>query len=314
MIRIVQAAPFQAVQDGGRAMGRTLGIPQSGAMDPELLHSVNLLVGNQPGMAALEWALGPTTIGFDHPAVVAWAGADGAGGDRHAWAAHPIPAGTTLELGVPADRFGYLAVAGGIAVPEVFGSRSTYLPGGFGGLAGRLLRTGDELPVRPPSAGEHTGRMSRRAGQRLPDELRPGPGPVRVLEGPQAHFFGPEAWEALLGARYQVATGADRMGYRLEGPALTHSGPSALPSEAACPGAIQVPHGGTPIVLMPDGPTVGGYPKLAVVIGPDLGRLAQHRPGSRPGFVRIPLDEARAAVEAMHGRRAAVAAWVSGNG
>jgi allophanate hydrolase len=120
------------------------------------------------------------------------------------------------------------------------------------------------------------------------------------VDGPQHDLFGDEAWELLLSGRYTVSAASDRMGYRLEGAALTHCGPASLPSEPACPGAIQIPDGGAPIVLMPDGPTVGGYPKLAVVITADLGVMAQLTPGTRPRFERVTLDQA---VAALRGQR-----------
>ena len=110
---------------------------------------------------------------------------------------------------------------------------------------------------------------------------------IRVIPGPQAALFDERVWSLLEDGAYAVGPVSDRMGYRLEGPAIGHSGPAELPSEPACPGAIQIPGGGAPIVLMPDGPTVGGYPKVAVVVTADLGVMAQLAPGAMPRFARV---------------------------
>jgi len=108
--------------------------------------------------------------------------------------------------------------------------------------------------------------------------------PIRIVRGPQAELFGDAAWAQLCGDGYAIANASDRMGYRLDGPALQHGGHAALPSEPTCVGAIQVPDGGTPIVLLNDGPTVGGYPKMAVVVREDLGAFVQRTPGERVRF------------------------------
>ncbi len=279
-------------------------------MDLPALSTANLLVGNPDSAAGFEWALGPMVIRFGEAVTIAVGGApvdltlDGA--PQPVWSAVEVPAGSELGLGVPrSGRFGYLAVAGGVAVPEVFGSRSTYLPGRFGGLDGRLLRTGDRLPV------PGTGSFDSRPGERLPEYLTPAAGPVRVLPGPQDRFFDDPVWQALAAGEYRVGRAADRMGYRLEGPTVSHRGPAALPSEAACPGAIQIPQGGAPIVVMHDGPTVGGYPKIGVIIGPDLGRFAQLLPGERAVLSRVDLGTALEASRQESDRLEKVRHWVA---
>lgn len=284
MIIVGKAPPFATVQDLGRRGHRHEGVPPSGAMDATTLERLNEALGNTPGAAGLEWALGEGSLQPERPVTVALGpvGAHLDGVSVPPWSVSACPRGATLHLEPPsACRFGYLAVAGGIAVPLALGSRSTYLPGRFGGLEGRRLRAGDRLPVGP-APGE-----ARRLS--APDQQTDA---IRVVRGPQADLFGPEAWSALLGGQYRVGVASDRMGYRLEGPILRHGGPASLPSEPACPGAIQVPDGGAPIVLMPDGPTVGGYPKIAVVIAADMGRLAQAQPGAVPQFRLVSLDEA----------------------
>lgn len=284
MIVVEKAPPFATVQGLPRFGHRHEGVPPSGAMDAAALQRLHAALGNAADAAGLEWALGEGVLRMERPVMVALGPVGGEldGVPISPWRVISCPAGATLRLLPPsACRFGYLAVAGGIDVPVILGSRSTYLPGRFGGLEGRRLRAGDRLAVGPTLGGVH------HLSPPVEDSH-----PVRLIRGPQADLFGAEAWAALLSGQYRVGVASDRMGYRLEGPVLGHHGPASLPSEPACPGAIQVPDGGAPIVLMPDGPTVGGYPKIAVVISADLGRLAQAQPGAVPRFTLVSLDEA----------------------
>jgi len=280
MIAIEKAPPFATVQDLGWRTGRAMGLPQSGAMDPLMLGLANSLVGNLAGAAGIEWALGAGTICAREQCELVILGAggilvDGAPAD----ALHPVVqamAGTRIEIKPRSDhRFLYIAVRGGIDVPPVMGSRSSYLPGGFGGFEGRRLRSGDLLPV---GQAVHWG-----LGGSVHPRISPDPVDddvtIRVTPGPQWERFDERAREMLLEGRFTVSAASDRMGYRLEGPAITPGVSATLPSEAACPGAIQIPDGGQPIVIMPDGPTVGGYPKIAVVHRGDLRKLAQCVPG-----------------------------------
>jgi antagonist of KipI len=267
-------------------------------MDRMALELANRLVGNGPSAAGFEWALGGGRIGFTDARAIA-TGAPGAAARLNGnllppWECVSVKAGDELAIEPPASgRFAYLAISGGLQVPLVLDSRSTYLPGRFGGHEGRRLRAGDRLPLGGREALPHHASL---AEAHRPDYARA----IRLVDGPQHDLFGDEAWELLLSGRYTVSAASDRMGYRLEGAALTHCGPASLPSEPACPGAIQIPDGGAPIVLMPDGPTVGGYPKLAVVITADLGVMAQLTPGTRPRFERVTLDQA---VAALRGQR-----------
>jgi 5-oxoprolinase (ATP-hydrolysing) subunit C len=296
VIEVVKAPPFATVQDLGWRAGRAWGLPPGGAMDPLLFAAANGAVGNAPGAAAIEWALGPGALRFERSALVAVLhGVElRVNGEAAAAAIAPVPAGGTVEI-VPrgADRFVYVAVSGGIAVPEVLGSRSTYLPGGFGGHEGRRLRTGDRLPLGDLPRGGGAA-----ASPRPPETYPAGDVILRITRGPQWDLFDSAAQEAFLASSYTVASASDRMGYRLNGLAIAPREPATLPSEAACPGAVQIPDGGQPIVLMPDGPTVGGYPKIAVVIGADLRLLAQCQPGRGVRFREVSLEAARAALRA----------------
>ncbi len=314
MIEVVEAPPYGTVQDRGRPGYLAQGIPWSGAMDQDALVLGNLLVGNAPEAAGLEWAAGPGRVGFECHARFAVTGSEVACRLGHQaldpWTAYAARPGDELVLGVPTGgQFAYLALEGGIGLPPVLGSRSTYLPGRLGGTGG-LVRAKDCLglgrPEQPVALAE---------GSTLPTPLRADDAEaVRIVDGPQADLFDGGALAPLLDGAFIISHATDRMGYRLEGPPVTHRAGAAIPSEPACPGAIQVPDGSAPIVLMPDGPTVGGYPKLAVVITTDLGRAAQHRRGAPIRFARVTLADAHEALRTRARRWREAAAGVSGGG
>jgi 5-oxoprolinase (ATP-hydrolysing) subunit C len=281
------------VQDQGWRTGRAIGLPPGGAMHPELLRAANRLAGNPVEFAGIEWALGPGTIRFLEAATLAVLrdAEVRVAGLTHSPGLIQVAAGATVDIAPRGhDRFLYLAVRGGIDVPPMLGSRSTYLPGAFGGLEGRRLRNGDRLSIGTPSAPRRRPVPAGEEAPRATGLLR-----LRVTRGPQWERFDPAAHRALLEGEYTVSAASDRMGYRLSGTGVKPRETATLPSEPACPGAVQIPDGGEPIVLMPDGPTVGGYPKLVVVIRADLGELAQCQPGRVVRFQEISLDEARAA-------------------
>lgn len=300
MIEVLKPGLLATVQDAGRPGHRASGMPVAGAMDRLALAAANLLCGNGPGAAALELTLLGGAFRFEEEGYAALAGADlRAALDGRPLApgcAFRVPAGATLALG-PAARGvrGYLAVRGGIDVPPLLGSRSTYVRAGFGGFQGRPLRAGDRLPVGRAGGPCPPPRALR------PGEL-PGPPPpgatvaLRLLPGPQEELLDPEGWAALLATAWRVTPANDRMGYRLEGPPLRLAGAADLLTDALVPGAVQVPGSGLPIVMMADCQTTGGYPKPGAVIGPDLRLLAQARAGDAVRFVRCGQEEAVAAV------------------
>lgn len=306
MIEIVKAPPFATVQDLGWPTGRAWGLPPGGAMDRGLLTLANLALGNRRDAAAIEWALGPGVLRAEQTTrmcVLRSAEVRVSGG---VWTKPVIevPRGGVVEIVPnPPDRFLYVAVAGGIAVPPVLGSRSTYLPGGFGGLEGRRLKAGDKLPLGPEPVPP---RITLGAGDG--EGARSGDVTLRVTRGPQWDRFDDAARELFLASRFTVSPASDRMGYRLSGPAILPRTAATLPSEAACPGAIQIPDDGQPIVLMPDGPTVGGYPKLGVVTRADLRLLAQCQPGRGVRFKEVAMKEARAEIRQEDGELGSVEA------
>lgn len=300
----VLAAPLPAsIQDLGRPGYRHIGMPLSGALDPEWMCIANALVGNPPSAAVLEMRLlGPRLRALGHVAIAlggefsaVMETRDGARRAAANWCGHLLAPGETLDLGALRSGIGYLAVSGGFGVEPVLGSRSTYARAGIGGLAGRSLVAGDRLEVGPAAT-------SIVLGLKQAPELEAGP--IRVIAGPQREHFSDGAWRDFLGAEFTVTRDADRMGLRLAGPRLEHLPAlgADIVSDAVTPGAIQVPGDGNPIVLLADCQTVGGYPKIATVIGADLRRLGHALPGQQLRFAEVTVDDA------LDARRAAKAA------
>ena len=270
MIEILEPGPAATVQDLGRAGYAALGVPRSGAFDRGALRLANRLVGNPDGAAGIELTLGGLALRFADPATVALTGAACPGAPDHD-APVSLPAGAVLRLGTPARGLrSYLAVRGGLAVPAVLGSRSTDT---LSGLGPERLRAGDQLPV----GTDGVGAVSPQAA------APPGPAPaLRLRLGPRADWFTEQARTALLTTTWTVRADSDRIGVRLDGPALHRARTGELPSEPMLPGALQVPPDGRPIVLGPDAPVTGGYPVIAVL--DDLDPVAQLRPGDAVRF------------------------------
>jgi antagonist of KipI len=296
VITVLRAPPFATVQDLGRPGHLEAGVPTAGALDRFSLAIANLLVGNPRGAAGLEWGLGGGTLRFECALSFALAGAHAEArlGSRSIELGNVAQAapGDVLDVHRP-DRGAwlYVTVAGGIDVPLVLGSRSTYLPGRFGGIEGRILRSGDRLPV-----GVAPERRAAEKHDPLHVSAEPRDEVIRILPGPDRGNLSTGEWDRFLDAEYRVSRAASRMGYRLE---VAGAGPSVAqdrPSAPVCLGTVQLPAGGEPIVLLADGPTVGGYSRIAVVASADVGRLAQRRPGDPVRLRPIDLVEARRAL------------------
>lgn len=277
---------YTTVQDLGRVGYRSLGVPLSGAMDPAALQLANVVAGNAPGAAAIECtAPGPVLRALDD-ITIAITGADlQATLDRatvERGTAISVRAGQTLSFGAPREgMWAYVAVTGGVDVPMVLGSASVYAPGALGGVR---LRAGDVL-------GRREG-PTRFLTRRAPSLPIPGTeATIRVIPGPQDAWFEPEVLAAFYRATFTVSVRSDRAGTRLDGPQVQVQRERML-SDGMVPGAVQVPSGGQPIVIMPDGPTTGGYPKLGVVVSADLRLVAQARPGVKIHFVPTTLSQA----------------------
>ncbi len=334
-LEVLRPGPLATVQDLGRHGLGSLGVPPSGAADTASLTLANLLVGNPPGAAGLELTMGRAAFRCAGAARLAVTGAPAP--VRLAATAGEPPAeiafgmafeaadGAVVTIGAPpAGLRSYLAVAGGIDVPPVLGSRSCDL---HSGLGGGPLQPGEILPVGsvrsggahhaaapwpvtagwPPAASgprpagqvptasgpRPAGAAPARAGQppALPaagqTPALPAAGQtarLRIVPGPRLDWFAPRALDVLLGGRYQVSMASNRTGLRLDGPALPRAADRELDSEGMVTGSIQVPHDGRPILLLADHPTVGGYPVIAVVASAGIGLAAQLRPGQLVSF------------------------------
>lgn len=302
MIEVLSLPPLATVQDLGRDGYWAQGLGRAGAMDPVSHRLANLLLGNDPKAATLEIPMTPGQLRFGKKAGFALAGAGcGARLDNR-----PLPllfagiaeAGQVLSLGpMQSGARIYLALAGGIDVPMVLGSRSTQLREAFGGFAGRVLIPGDRLqplsdhlPVLPAD-----GLSLDCPDLRLPN----GVIPLRALRAAEHDEFTPDAQAAFWSSAYQISPQSNRQGYRLDGADLARTACHELRSHGIVPGIVQVPNGGQPIIQLADSATMGGYPKIATVIEADLWRLGQARPGDRLRFTETDPAKASAAEAAL---------------
>jgi antagonist of KipI len=295
VMRVLEPGAQSTVQDLGRPGQLRYGIPPSGPIDVWAFIAANRLVGNSDGAAGLECTVLGPRLEVGEACAVAVTGADMPitvnGHEVPAWTTLPLHAGDVLKLG-PA-RTGvraYVAVSGGIDVPQVLGSRSTYLRGRLGGLEGRALRRDDVLrlfPVAMPPV-RSTPRDARPDLAAEPE--------IRVVLGPQDDRLAREGIEALLAGPYEMLPQSDRMGARMRGPRIQHTRGHDIISDGIALGSIQVPGDGQPIALLVDRQSTGGYTKVATVCSIDIGRLGQVKPGHRLRFRAVTLAEAHRAL------------------
>jgi 5-oxoprolinase (ATP-hydrolysing) subunit C len=281
--------PASSVQDGGRYGAQRYGLVPSGAVDRLALAAANALVGNAPFAAAIEIGpFGATFTARDGAVRVALSGAprnaDIAGRAVAFDTSMTLADGESLTLGFArGGSFSTLAIEGAIQGEPMFGSLAVNARAGLGSPYPRPLQAGDELQTQVAS-----GAAERRID--LPAVMD---GPIRVVMGPQDDEFG-DATKLFLDSEWKISATSDRMGYRLEGPAIKHLHGHNIVSDGTVNGSIQVPGNGAPIVLMPDRGTSGGYPKIATVITADLGRFAQIPAGRGFRFKAIGMTEAQA--------------------
>ena len=296
-LEIVEPGLLTTVQDRGRFGHQRFGVPVSGALDTFALRAANLLAGNDDGDAGLEMTVLGPRVRFGADTWFAIAGADLTpmldGQPISNWRRVRAPAGSVLSFQGSRDGMrAYLAIAGGIDVPRLMGSRSTYLKGEFGGLEGRPLRAGDALETLGGPREDEFDDVELPGSFALPEYGHDHR--IRVVLGPQNGAFTEAGVETLLGSEYKVSVQSDRMGYRLDGPVIEHvSGPDIV-SDGTSLGAVQVPGNGLPIVLLADRGTTGGYAKIATVVSVDIGRIAQAMPGDAVRFEEVSVEEAHA--------------------
>jgi biotin-dependent carboxylase-like uncharacterized protein len=297
-LTVTRAGPACSVQDAGRRGYLRFGVTPSGPMDWIAHATANILVGNAPGMAAIEAGPGGIDLAAGASPLRVGIAARGFavrldGRDLPAFCAVTVPPGGRLTL--RAGEWGvwaYVAVAGGIDLPPVMGSHATHLRSGIGPVPGGALCDGAVLPCG--------------AGADLPDQVLPDdpapPAVIRFVPGPQAEAFTQAGFETFCGSPYTVTPRIDRMAWWLSGARIAHARGHDIVSDGIALGAIQVPGDGQPLILMADRQPTGGYPKIGTVIRADLPAVAQARPGSSLRFAPVGVDEAVEALRAVVAR------------
>ncbi|MPM53839.1 KipI antagonist [bioreactor metagenome] len=303
-ITVLHPGMLTTVQDQGRTGYQQFGVPVSGAVDPRSAAVANILAGNEEGEAVLECTIMGPQLRFDQPAVIAVTGADLGptldGVPINNYRAVRVGAGQVLRFTGPKSGCrAFIAVAGGLDIPQVMGSRSTYMKAKIGGFHGRKLEKEDVLGLRAP--GTEPKALATRS---IAPEFRArAEYTLRVVPGPQDNAFTPAGMETFLTGVYTVTAEFDRMGCRLEGPEIAHETSGDIISDGIAFGAIQVPSSGQPIVMLSDRQTTGGYTKIANVISTDFRILGQLKSGDKVRFEKISLS---AAQEALLAQRASL--------
>ncbi|MFB6452435.1 biotin-dependent carboxyltransferase family protein [Bradyrhizobium tunisiense] len=307
-IKVLKPGLATTVQDLGRPGYYHIGIPLSGGMDRHALAAANLLVGNEEGAAVLEVVFMGPELEFTEDALIAVTGAELPpkldGEPRETWTSFKVRRGEKLSFDfLKQGARGYIAVAGGIDVPLVLGSRSTYALGALGGFKGRKLEAGDELPIGKASFAVKDGRTVAKDLRGLPAAM---PTELRVMPGLYWHRITETAGVGFFGDTWKVAPEADRIGYRFKGgkplefvprepPFGAGSDPSNITDACYPYGSIQVPGGTEPIVLHRDAVSGGGYFMVGTVIAADMDLIGQLQPNTPVKFVKVGMDEALAA-------------------
>lgn len=295
-VKIKMAGPLTTIQDKGRIEYQQSGMSVSGVMDDYSFRAANLLVGNQETEAVLECTLLGPTMEFTGDAVFAVTGATAQvkvnGQPSFIWRAIRVKAGDTVSFSMTTSGTRlYIAFAGGIDVPEVMGSKSTYMKAKVGGFEGRNLKVGDELQLSASEEALSKIVLKEASPRMIPSYYSEVT--LRAVLGPQDDCFTKAGINTFFGTPYQVTSDSDRMGYRLEGAVIEHKKGGDIISDGIVIGAVQVPGNGKPIILMADRQTTGGYTKIATVITADLPLVGQMRPGSFIRFQKVTVEEAQ---------------------
>lgn len=292
-IEIIKPGLFTTVQDLGRWGFQRFGMSVAGAMDHFALRVANLLVDANEDEAVLEITMMGPEIKFNCDEVIAVTGAD----MQPLLNGKPVPMWTSVHVkmddilsfkGLKAGLRSYIGFSRGIDVPIIMNSKSTFTRGKIGGFEGRKLEAGDTI--------ELGNRLLPDSGSYLPQKYSmeyKTENTIRVVLGPQNDYFTDEAIKVFSTSEYTITSEADRMGYRLEGPKIEHNESADIISDGIVFGSVQVPGHGSPILMMADRQTTGGYTKIATVITPDLSVLGQMVPGNKLKFEIIDIDEAQ---------------------
>ena len=306
IMKVITPGPLSTVQDGGRFGYMSTGFGSGGAMDLHAMRIANILVGNNENDGVIEMTMMGMTVTFDCDCVIALTGADmqpkliGADqqpkfedGEDIMYQTIQVEAGDKLTMGAAKQGMrGYLAVAGGFDIAPVMGSFSTNMKVKLGGFQGRKLQAGDQLPLRQSLTLAEVGMSACQPDNDYPQETT-----VRVMFGPQEDYFTDKGINTFLTARYSVSGQSDRMGVRLEGEKIENKNGVDIISDGIAYGSVQIPASGTPIIMMADRQTTGGYAKIATVITADLYKIAQAKPGSFIRFQAVTEKEAVAALK-----------------
>ena len=303
-VRVLKPGPLSTVQDTGRFGAMAWGVPHSGAADAVSMRIANLLVGNDQGAAVLETTMGGVELEFLQSAVFAVMGAPGAVMLDGAQIGPGLPIqarpGSLLKLGgLEKGARQYIAFRGGLDVPIVLGSRSTYLKGALGGLDGRALKKDDILGILPDGASKETAELVEGFANPSLERDNEGRCLLRVTRGTMDPRFPEGEIDRMLASDYVVSPESDRMGIRLKGYGVKHSSGADILSGGIEPGAVQVPGSGEPIILTADRQTTGGYTKAFSVISADRPKLGQLRPSDRVKFSMVAIDDAYEAFIAL---------------
>ena len=308
-ITVLNPGLLTTVQDQGRVGYQQFGVSVSGVMDPRSAALANILAGNDQGEAVLECTMMGPQLQFDKANVIAITGGDlGPTLDGKAvpnYQAVAVKAGQVLKFTAPKTGCrAFIAFAGGLDIPVTMGSRSTYMKAKIGGFQGRKLEKGDKIGFRAPKTDLRNLNSRYIAPEFVPRPLYT----VRVVLGPQDDMFTDQGVNTFLTETYTVTPEFDRMGCRLDGPVIAHKEGGDIISDGIAFGAIQVPSAGTPIIMLGDRQTTGGYTKIATVITADFRTLAQLKAGDKARFVKVPVEYAqslllaqRSALKALSG-------------
>ncbi len=293
-ISVLKGGALTTIQDAGRYHYQAHGITVAGVMDDYAHHIANWLVGNEQSAAVLEMTLIGPELKFEADCIIALTGAELSARLNDVpianWRSHTVAAGDIVKFGTVKNGCrGYLAIAGGIATEPVLGSRSTDLRAKLGGIAGRKLQSGDNLPIGQTERNYKF--KTQLAAKDIPTYSNTNV--INVVAGPQVDYFTENGINCFYNSKYSIAGDSNRMGYRLQGDKIEMIGSSDIISDAIVFGAIQVASNGQPMILMADHQTSGGYAKIATVISTERSKLAQAKPNDQISFRCVDINLAQ---------------------